>query len=485
MAMRFPTILISSALLFRFLHGVMGMTLAGAVGEAAQGDVRCVRAGATGADTGLDWWNAHPRLPDSLVRGATYYVADGHYGDHVLDESASGGLTIAIRKATDSAHGPASGWQSGYGDGEAVFGHLVIRASDLVLDGLLLDGDAVQDSSFDSALNGGLLDMTETPPVNNCAVLNCTLRLGRRGLDAPYDALSHGISAMNGGGNLFSNVTVNGEGGASKFYSGTWMVALSGGPHTVTHCTLINGVDIDAFRVWGRFRIQDCVISNFSNPSYATEEHVDVFQSYGAGLSDGLFERNRVVDFRGQLGNFDHYTPGNYQFIIRNNVFANIQNSCFQGLPNFHWYNNVFYRVSDSIFQHPLRLMRGANSVNAWEYSGTVIRNNVFLECGANPASPNQGTLAVDSGGTFQASHNYYGGTAYAPKTSPPGSNSINGGDPRFEGLAQGLFRPMAGSPLIDAGTTIPGFAEDFEGCGRPQGQDWDIGAYEYQAPAE
>jgi hypothetical protein len=43
----------------------------------------------------------------------------------------------------------------------------------------------------------------------------------------------------------------------------------------------------------------------------------------------------------------------------------------------------------------------------------------------------------------------------------------------------------MAGSPLIDAGTTIPGFAEDFEGCGRPQGQDWDIGAYEYQAPAE
>jgi hypothetical protein len=45
----------------------------------AQG-VYCVRAGGSGAKNGSDWNNAFPSLPESLQRGATYYIADGNYG---------------------------------------------------------------------------------------------------------------------------------------------------------------------------------------------------------------------------------------------------------------------------------------------------------------------------------------------------------------------------------------------------------------------
>jgi len=36
-----------------------------------------VRAGATGAGDGSDWENAYTQLPPNLVRGDTYYIADG------------------------------------------------------------------------------------------------------------------------------------------------------------------------------------------------------------------------------------------------------------------------------------------------------------------------------------------------------------------------------------------------------------------------
>src|SRR5688500_534390 len=65
-----------------------------------------VRAGATGAQNGSDWTNAFTRLPASMVRGATYYVADGTYdGSIAFNTPASGTTYIFIKKATESAHG--------------------------------------------------------------------------------------------------------------------------------------------------------------------------------------------------------------------------------------------------------------------------------------------------------------------------------------------------------------------------------------------
>ena len=43
----------------------------------AAGDYHYVRAGATGLNNGSDWNNAWTSLPATLVRGDTYYIADG------------------------------------------------------------------------------------------------------------------------------------------------------------------------------------------------------------------------------------------------------------------------------------------------------------------------------------------------------------------------------------------------------------------------
>jgi hypothetical protein len=429
-------------------------------------EVRCVRAGATGVGDGSDWDNAYPALPSSLVRGGTYYVADGSYRGCSLD-AASGDIPVVLKKATDVEHGTDVGWQAGYGDGEAVFGELSIRADLMVLDGLVLDADVA--SSEPSAL----LDLSGESPVNDCTVKNCTLRMGRGS-----GAVRRGVTAYGGVGHTFTNVTVDGESKSPGPGAANWMFALSVGPHAVQNCTLINAVDLDAFRVFGTFTIQGCVISNFTNPNYAIGEHVDVIQSWGGGVTDGVFEQNRCENIRGQLGNFSSDGSGSYtRFEIRNNVFSKITSACFIGQPQMHWYNNVFYQVSSDIAPHPLMLY----GIAGYSATGCIIRNNVFLECGSESSNPNEGMLGAIGFSLDNAtiSHNYYGGAGYAGKSLPPGADFINGGDPGFLDETNGVFRPRDGSVLIDAGLPIQSFSHDYSNVQRPQGAGWDIGAYE------
>lgn len=80
-----------------------------------------VRAGATGTSSGADWDNAFPSLPQALVRGDTYYIADGEYPGYVFDDAQAGADFILIKKAISTDHGADGGWQAAFGDGQAVF----------------------------------------------------------------------------------------------------------------------------------------------------------------------------------------------------------------------------------------------------------------------------------------------------------------------------------------------------------------------------
>ncbi|MGZ3806231.1 MAG: right-handed parallel beta-helix repeat-containing protein, partial [Pseudobdellovibrionaceae bacterium] len=80
-----------------------------------------VRSGAAGNGSGSDWTNASTSLPQSLVRGDTYYIADGTYGPYTFNTPLSGSSFIYIKKATLASHGTDTGWSSTYGDGEALF----------------------------------------------------------------------------------------------------------------------------------------------------------------------------------------------------------------------------------------------------------------------------------------------------------------------------------------------------------------------------
>ena len=80
-----------------------------------------VRAGATGANNGSDWTNAYASLPATLVRGDTYYIADGSYAGRTFSTPVSGTTPIIVKKATLADHGIATGWSDTYGDGQAAF----------------------------------------------------------------------------------------------------------------------------------------------------------------------------------------------------------------------------------------------------------------------------------------------------------------------------------------------------------------------------
>lgn len=100
-----------------------------------------VRPGATGSNNGSDWTNAYSSLPRTLVRGDTYYLANGNYGSHVFSDANSGTATITLVKATASNHGTATGWSSTYGSGTATFSNWQIYTDYYTFDGQRRNAD--------------------------------------------------------------------------------------------------------------------------------------------------------------------------------------------------------------------------------------------------------------------------------------------------------------------------------------------------------
>jgi hypothetical protein len=112
---------------------VLALVTAGA----ASGANYCVRSGAPLGGTGSDWQTALIALPGTLVRGATYYVADGTYPGCVIDDAVVGSTYITIKKATLADHGTDIGWAPEYGDGVATFtSYIAFSTSYIVFDGV-------------------------------------------------------------------------------------------------------------------------------------------------------------------------------------------------------------------------------------------------------------------------------------------------------------------------------------------------------------
>lgn len=96
-----------------------------------------VRSSATGKNDGTNWHDAYKQLPSALVRGDTYYIADGQYPGYAFDTAKSGSQYIYIKKATPEDFGTATGWLDEYGDGTAYFSaSMIFTTSYWVFDGI-------------------------------------------------------------------------------------------------------------------------------------------------------------------------------------------------------------------------------------------------------------------------------------------------------------------------------------------------------------
>jgi hypothetical protein len=115
-----------------------------------------VRSGASGGNNGSDWNNAFASLPATLVRGATYYVADGTYPGYTFDDAANGTSWIFIKKATAATNSGDVGWSADYGDGVALFnGSLNFRSPYVDIDGVVGGGPTSWTTGHGIKIRGG------------------------------------------------------------------------------------------------------------------------------------------------------------------------------------------------------------------------------------------------------------------------------------------------------------------------------------------
>lgn len=97
-----------------------------------------------GSGAGTSWSSPYGTLAAAQTaasRGDTIWIADGSYAGTTLNKAESGTTRIYIKKATESAHGSATGWSSTYGDGVADFTSTInIYSGYWTLDGVVGGG---------------------------------------------------------------------------------------------------------------------------------------------------------------------------------------------------------------------------------------------------------------------------------------------------------------------------------------------------------
>jgi hypothetical protein len=116
----------------------------------------------------------------------------------------------------------------------------------------------------------------------------------------------------------------------------------------------------------------------------------------------------------------------------------------------------------------------------------TIVSNTLVYGNGQGVVETSDGVHRVGPGNRYLNNLVFRSGSGDLRAGDAPSRGAVVSGtvssDPRIMGAANG-YRPRAGSPAIDAGTTTGAPRLDFAGIRRPQGGRIDIGAFEWQPP--
>jgi hypothetical protein len=148
-----------------------------------------VRPGATGRNDGSDWVNAYTKLPTSLKRGDSYYLAGGSYGGYIFADPVSGAAITTIKKATIADHGSTVGWLDAYGAAQAQFGNIAFRTSNYVFDGVSGGGPGSWESGLGFKVQGTNHTIDFPAVVSNISIRHTDIQGGGRAETADTDLL--------------------------------------------------------------------------------------------------------------------------------------------------------------------------------------------------------------------------------------------------------------------------------------------------------
>jgi hypothetical protein len=194
-----------------------------------------------------------------------------------------------------------------------------------------------------------------------------------------------------------------------------------------------------------------------------------------------------------EKSNLEHgiYATGTHFTIINNVIHSNraygIQVAGYPYDPERHAGREFADAKNWLVSHNTIAFQRNRASIVVWQSDATdcVIQNNVLYRNAVTlaPGSCN-GIDFVAAGGRHVIRNNLFYAldrTAISRRSSDsPASDNLEQ-DPLFVAPERFDFRLRKGSPAIDAGTPQDPVATDREGTRRPQGRDYDIGAYEYR----
>ncbi|OQY41949.1 MAG: hypothetical protein B6240_14515 [Desulfobacteraceae bacterium 4572_87] len=172
-------------------------------------------------------------------------------------------------------------------------------------------------------------------------------------------------------------------------------------------------------------------------------------------ITNNLFFNNSSLWYHGAL----LIDGSNVTKVINNTITANTSEGLGAGLTiqldddsdRADVYNNIIY-----------------NNTGYWEANDLAIFNDQEENGVASPVSLLNNDFDQSSAGTF----------IQIPFTIDPGN--LNNQDPLFVSASTGDYHLLKGSPCIDTGTSTDAPVTDIVGTLRPQGQAYDMGAYEY-----
>ncbi len=168
--------------------------------------------------------------------------------------------------------------------------------------------------------------------------------------------------------------------------------------------------------------------------------------------------------------NYFIMTYGTNVTIVNNTIVGDIGSRSSREV----WFNGIFFAGINGVIKNNLIYLPASSvmvSVDEMSTSTVQVNNNIYY----TPTTPLQ--LGTTAGGathfhTFSEWKNTYGFDANTTIANP-----------QFVDFVNGNYHLQALSPAVDAGTNMASiFSTDFSNTPRPQGQAWDIGAYEYCA---
>ncbi len=380
-----------------------------------------VRQGATGSNNGTDWTNAYTSLPITLIRGDTYYIADGNYDSYTFDDAVSGSTYIYIKKATIASHGTSTGWNDTYGDGQAVFTGATyvwnLRSGYWDIDGVTGSGTS----------GYGIKVVSTNSTENTCTVC----------ISSNYN-VSYSI---------FKHIEFQGEATGTRVF---WNNASATTNLTISYNYFHGG------RVWlSAYSLNMIAEFNYFKDAITTDPNL-----HGAGIV--LMANNATIRYN----------------ILENTIGSMTTYIEPQGIRNgIYIYGNIFKATSNSE-----RSSQGIFAITSSDVATDVkIYNNTVY--GIHSAQPGVWCGNV-AGSDCVVQNNIWQNTTYGTinctRCTTFNNNILTSDSASFINAAGGDFH--LSTPTVAGVTLSSPYTQDIDGIVRAVDGVWDRGAYEYLA---